>query len=176
MRTKFFIAFLLTYSVSWAQQSLSPVQINRLADAGKVYGYVKYFHPWLQYKKINWDSAFAASVEGIINANNRGDYAIVMQKLFSSLNDGLTQVVNLNGDSKDYVEQPLTHYIKDSLLYIHVNDAPSLTTEDKLNKALQTLNSVNGAIIDMRRPANSRYYDMLGNGVLFRMEYIFFQR
>ncbi len=66
------------------------MQINRLTDAGKVYGYIKFFHPWLQYKNINWDSAFAVNIDEIINAGSRSEYAAVLQKMFSSLNDGLT--------------------------------------------------------------------------------------
>ena len=52
----FFLLFLVS-EFTFAQQSLTYEQINQLADAGKIYGYVKYFHPFLQYKEINWDSA-----------------------------------------------------------------------------------------------------------------------
>ena len=94
MRPKLFLLLLFVSTFSFAQQPLTTTQINRLADAGKVYGYIKYFHPFLQYKNINWDSAFAANVQAIIDAKNKEEYAAVMQKLLSSLNDGLTTVVN----------------------------------------------------------------------------------
>ena len=128
MRPKLFILFLFINSFSFAQQPLTTEQINRLADAGKVYGYIKYFHPWLQYKDINWDSTFAANVEGIIKTTNREDYVLIMQKLFSSLNDGLTTVVNFNGSGKDYNAQQLIRYVKDSIMYILMNDLPLSST------------------------------------------------
>jgi len=53
-----------------------------LADAGKSYSYVKYFHPFVQYKSINWDSAFAADVEGIINSKDKDEYAQVYNIFF----------------------------------------------------------------------------------------------
>lgn len=53
MRLVLFILFLLSGSTSFSQQSYNKDQINRLADAGKVWGYLKYYHPYLQYKNIN---------------------------------------------------------------------------------------------------------------------------
>jgi hypothetical protein len=66
----------------------------------------------LQYNKINWDSAFALNIEGIINARNKNEYAVVVQKMLSALNDNLTRVVGSN--LKDM--QPLSYNIKDSIL------------------------------------------------------------
>src|SRR6478672_10847522 len=73
-----FILLLFVGDLSFAQSSLTATQINRLADAGKVYGYIKYFHPFLQYKDINWDSAFAVNVQGIIDAKTKQEYAAIL--------------------------------------------------------------------------------------------------
>ncbi len=166
MRPKLFLILLFASNFSFAQQSLNTEQMARLADVGKVYGYIKYFHPWLQYKDINWDSAFAANVEGIINAKNKQEYAAVIQKIFSSLNDGLTTVANINSDGNNYHEQSLTYNVKDNILHIQMNDEPFMTTDEKLSEALQNLNNVKGAIIDMRRPVPRRkefYFPTIGN-------------
>ena len=85
MRLKLSLLLLIVSSFSFAQQSLTKEQINRLADAGKVYGIVKYFNPYLQYKTLNWDSVFAANVEGIIGAKNKEEYGNVMQRILSPL-------------------------------------------------------------------------------------------
>src|SRR6185369_11502016 len=92
MRPKLLLLLLFESSFSFAQQSLTKEQINRLADAGKVYGCIKYFHPSLQYNNVDWDSAFAANVEGIISATSKKEYAAVMQKFLSTLNDNMTRV------------------------------------------------------------------------------------
>jgi len=164
MRPKLFIVLLFLSNFSFAQQSLTKEQINRLADAGKVYGYIKYFHPYLQYKKINWDSAFAANVEGIIKAANTEQYAAVLNKMFSVLEDGLTTVAKIPGDDRSYKEKPLSFHVKDSILYMQMNDAPYMSTDEALSHALENMSSVKGAIFDLRRPHDSRYMDMLGNG------------
>ena len=83
MRLKPFILLLFVSKFSFAQHILKTDQVGRLADAGKVYGYIKYFHPFLQYKDIDWDSTFAANVETIIKAGNKFEYAAVLEKMFS---------------------------------------------------------------------------------------------
>jgi C-terminal processing protease CtpA/Prc len=152
-------------SFSFGQRSLTTEQINRLADAGKLYGYVKYFHPFLQYKDINWDSSFAASVEGIIKANNKEEYGTVVQRLLSSLDDGLTTVINRFENDPTYRVQPLTYTIKDTLLYLDMNDAPDNDeTNNKLQEAVKKFENVKGAIIDLRKPKNSNYINWLSRG------------
>jgi hypothetical protein len=160
---------LLSFFISvncFYQTNLTKEQINRLADAGKIYGYVKYFHPWLQYKNINWDSAFAANVEGIIKAENKYKYATVLQSLFSVLNDGLTHVVYTTDKGINYEAKELSYQVKDSILYIQMNDAPN-NTFDKLQRALVNLNKVKAAIFDMRRPINSKYVSTTPPGLVF---------
>jgi len=167
MRSPFLMLLLCLNYFSYSQTLLMKEQVNRLADAGKIYGYIKYFHPFLQYKNINWDSAFAANVEGIIKARNKHEYAEVLQKMFSVLEDGLTTVAKIPGDDSNYKEQPLSYHIDDSILYIQMNDAPFMTTDEALSNALQNMTSVKGAIFDLRLPHDSKYMDMLGNGTYF---------
>jgi C-terminal processing protease CtpA/Prc len=164
MRPGLLILLLCLNYFSYSQTSLTKEQLNRLADAGKIYGYVKYFHPFLQYKNINWDSAFASNVEAIIKATNKFEYAAALQKMFSVLEDGLTTVAKIPGDDSSYKEQPLTYHVEDSILYMQMNDAPFMTTDEALSNALQKMASVKGAVFDLRRPHDSKYMDMLGNG------------
>ena len=163
MRPKFLLLLFFASSFSFAQKRLTTVQINRLADAGKVYGYIKYFHPFLQYKDINWDSAFAANIEGIIDAKNKEEYAAVMQRLFSTLDDNITSVTGIPKINTSYKIQLTSYRIKDSILYININDVPPLVfgspdnAFDKVQEALQNIDKVKGIIFDMRSPVNSTY-------------------
>ena len=170
MRPKLFLLLLFVSTFSFAQHPLTTTQINRLADAGKVYGYIKYFHPFLQYKEINWDSAFAANVEGIIDARNKEEYAAVMQRLFSTLDDNLTTVTIIPKRDTEYKIQLTTYSIKDSILYINMNDVPPFVygspdnSFDKVEQALQNINKVKGIIFDMRSPVNSTYNSEVHSG------------
>jgi len=160
MRPKLLLPLLFVTSFSFAQQSLTTQQINRLADAGKVYGYVKYFHPFLQYKGINWDSAFAANVEGIIDAKNKEEYAAAIQRMFSSLDDKLTTATVIPKSDTAYKIQLTTYSIKDSILHINMNDAaPENIYSSVQYEALQNITKVKGIIFDRRTPASSQHFN-----------------
>ena len=165
MRPRLFLIFFFLSGYCTAQQPLITSQINRLADAGKVYGYIKYFHPWLQYKNINWDSAFAANVEGIINAKSKSEYANVMQKLFSCLNDNMTTVIDESQKEATYYLQPTTYQITDSILYININDVND-NTYGKLIEAYGRIREVKGIVFDMRKPQNSQFKYYITPGTL----------
>ena len=156
MRLKLSLLLLIVSGFSFAQQSLTEEQINRLADAGKVYGLVKYFHPFLQYKNINWDSVFAANVEGIIGAKSKREYGDVLKRMLSVLDDNLTCIVSAPQPNNNDSARTTSYKIKDSLLYVSMNDI----TDDSYNKiveAYQNLDKVKGVIYDMRNGPNSRF-------------------
>jgi hypothetical protein len=156
MRLKLSLLLLIVSSFCFAQQSLTTEQINRLADAGKVYGLVKYFHPYLQYKTLNWDSVFAANVEGIIVAKSKEEYSDVMQRMLSVLNDNLTCVVSTPQANNNDSVRTTSYKIKDSLLYVSMNDITG-DSYNKIVEACQNLDKVKGVIYDMRNGTNSRF-------------------
>jgi hypothetical protein len=158
MRPKLSLLLLILSSASFAQQSLTKEQINRLADAGKVYGIVKYFHPYLQYNTLNWDSVFAANVEGIIGAKSKEEYGDVMQRMLSVLNDNLTCVASTPQANNNDSVRTTSYKIKDSLLYVSLNDVSGDSySYNKIVEAYQDLDKVKGVIFDMRYGPNSRF-------------------
>ena len=163
MRQFFFVLLLFVCVCTFAKQPLTPEQINRLADAGKVYGYIKYFHPYLQYGNKDWDSIFAANAEGILNALNKDEYATAMQRLLNAIDDDLTTVVNHT--KTNYRLQSTAFSIKDSILYISLNDI----TDESYNivqEAFRKISAVKGVVFDMRRPVNSSRIYMAGSGTV----------
>jgi hypothetical protein len=45
-------------------QAVAPAEatrLERLASAGRLWGSIRYFHPWLAYRPVNWDSAFVGA-------------------------------------------------------------------------------------------------------------------
>ncbi len=152
MRPKLFILFLLISSISFSQQSYTSDQIHRLADAGKVWGYLKYYHPYLQYKEINWDSAFIATAPEILKAKNKQEFEKCLEKLLNFLNDPVTAVIHKPETSKEIKFSDLT--ISDSIMVITHYDDRVIDHEDNskklLNKATAQLKNVNAVIFDLR--------------------------
>ncbi len=70
----------------------TPAQIERVAKLSELYGHVKFFHPYLGYKPINWDSAFAATAPLVAQANTDEEVVAALRQLLASLNDDATTV------------------------------------------------------------------------------------
>lgn len=67
----FFSLFLLSTNPSRVQSAAAaytPAQIERVAKLSELYGHVKFFHPYMGYKPIDWDSAFTAVAPLVANA------------------------------------------------------------------------------------------------------------
>jgi C-terminal processing protease CtpA/Prc len=149
---KLFTAAMLFLSVHSIAQKTSTLPIDRLMDAGKIYGQVKYFHPYLQYKDINWDSAFIVKVPTIIAAKDKKDYAAALQDLFSVLKDPVTSVLE--------VANPTTpvHYSElkeeDGIVIITRDDYRAIvdndTTHRIFQKAIQHIDKSEGFLFDLR--------------------------
>src|SRR5688500_4440004 len=152
MRLKLFILFLLSGGTSFSQQSYTKDQINRLADAGKVWGYLKYYHPYLQYKNINWDSAFSTSVPKILEARNNKEYEISLKNLLSNLNDPVTTVIHIPKPTKPIHYSDLV--ISDSIMVISRDDYRAIIDEDTVHrlfaKAVKQFGNAKAVIFDLR--------------------------
>lgn len=85
--------FFITATIASAQSpSYMPDQIERVARLSELYGHIKFFHPYLGYKPINWDSAFAAAAPLVASAKTDAETVRAIRQLLSVLNDEATTV------------------------------------------------------------------------------------
>ncbi len=148
---------LLAPALSDAQTPiLNPQQTKRLADAGKLWGHIKYFHPYLQYKNIPWDSAFAAAVPDIINATDKASYAAALQQWLNILEDPMTRVISAAPAGKAFskVDPSPTLVTRDSILYVTVRNLKDLDNGmqaiETLQKIPKQLSQVQYLVFDLR--------------------------
>lgn len=67
-------------------------QVERVAKLSELYGHIKFFHPYLGYKPINWDSAFAAAAPLVAKAKTDEETVTAIRQLLTVLNDEATTV------------------------------------------------------------------------------------
>lgn len=67
------------------------IRLKRLSDLAKVWGTVKFFHPYLAYRKINWDEALIKTIPLVNSAKTPQDYQSAINQMFSFLNDKATR-------------------------------------------------------------------------------------
>jgi len=89
------IALLSQGTWAVAQSSAESVsdrrRIERLADLGRLWGFVKFAHPALAYRDIDWDQALVRALPAIRAARSTEDYAAAVNSMLSALNDPLTR-------------------------------------------------------------------------------------
>lgn len=67
------------------------VQIARLAGLGKVWGAVKYFHPFLAYQNIDWDQALIETIPKVKSARTSDEYKTAINQMLARLGDPETR-------------------------------------------------------------------------------------
>jgi C-terminal processing protease CtpA/Prc len=68
------------------------VRLERLEALGKLWGQVRYRHPWMISKRIDWDAAFMAAVPKVEAAKSSTEYAAAVQSMLDVLKDPATKV------------------------------------------------------------------------------------
>src|SRR5512143_1697119 len=119
-------AFSLAASRASAQTSAAAdsVRIARLASLGRLWGAIKYFHPALVSRPIDWDSALVAAIPRVRAATNRAEFAAAIDTMLAALGDPLTHVVTPAAPSPRLASAKRTHldWRPDSTLVVSIGD------------------------------------------------------
>lgn len=65
-------------------------RIARLAGLAKVWGAVKFFHPYLAYREIDWDKALIETLPRVNSARSAQEYQAALNQMLAVLNDRST--------------------------------------------------------------------------------------
>ena len=132
MRRKFALVFIVTlllashgWLVRGAQDSsVSATQLERLAALGKLWGTVKFFHPYLAYKDIDWDAALIKAIPLVKAARTPDEYRQAVNTMLQALGDPATTVENPTTQPKRAVPNKAAT----ELSYYRVQDAYVIAT------------------------------------------------
>ena len=91
--TVFLVCVVLLCQTASAQDKKYPEdpRVARLVSLAKVWGTVKYFHPYLAYREIDWDKALVETIPKVNAAKNAQEYAAAINQMLAVLNDTRTQ-------------------------------------------------------------------------------------
>jgi hypothetical protein len=69
-------------------------RVERLVGLCKLWGAIKYFHPYLAYREdIDWDAALVAAIPQVSAAKDARDYASAVEGMLARLGDPVTRVI-----------------------------------------------------------------------------------
>jgi C-terminal processing protease CtpA/Prc len=86
-----------------AQDQLS---FQRLANAAKLWAYIKYVHPRVTASPVDWDKAFAQSAPRVLQAQTETDYAAAVGDMLATLRDPATRILEMGEPSDPTAADP----------------------------------------------------------------------
>lgn len=137
------------------------IRIERLAGLAKVWGTVKYFHPFLAYKDIDWDKALIETIPLVNSAKTPEEYKSAVNYLLASLNDKNTFAENLSTNSiqpPQITENRELVRLETGVLIIEAGQIARLSVKDNSKyrenavKIEQNYPQAKAVIIDLRVP------------------------
>jgi len=153
----FAILLLLITNCGQAQSiQLIPTQVKRIAKTSQLWGHIKYFHPYLTNKSINWEEAFIQNIDKVISSGSSDEFAEAIQKMLDELNDPSTKVIlkNTSQAKKDSTKYPQIKFLNDSILLVSVRDYNDLENFYYCLEQFSTLKEKipisNGLVFDLR--------------------------
>ncbi len=116
-------------------QNLDASQTERLVKLCKVWGTVRYLHPYLAYKDVDWDAALVEALPKVEAAKDEEQYRAAVQTMLDRLGDRATRVVckisqtqeeqpKVPGKEKE--DRPLFNWVEDGVLALHMDTSLSL--------------------------------------------------
>jgi C-terminal processing protease CtpA/Prc len=67
-------------------------RIERLARLGKLWGTVRYMHPFLGYRDIDWDAALINAIPKVESAKTKDEFAAAVAEMLAALGDPATGI------------------------------------------------------------------------------------
>lgn len=147
-------------TVSFAQntESSEKTRTQRLITLCKLWGKVKYFHPYLAYRTdIDWDDALVKTIPKVKAAETSDEFAFALQSMLDILGDPATRIVqeNINENPSVKTEKKKLGYqlTEDKILLITVGNYFELFTPESQKIVAELAGAVPDAravIFDLR--------------------------
>lgn len=143
---------LLLTSAVFAAEPKDP-HIERLARVGRLWGAVRYLHPYLAYKDVDWDAALVAAIPKVREAKSVDEYRAAVQGMLDALGDPVTRVVvdttppaSAPGEAK-----PLVRKLDGGVLLLDLTSAADIRKVfQELEAAAPDVDQVSSLIVDLR--------------------------
>ena len=153
-----FLSITVLFCATARGQNQEDARVARLAGLAKVWGTVKYFHPYLAYREIDWDKALIETIPKVSAAKTSQEYQAALNQMLAVLNDKSTRA-ELVTDTKPAAPTAASFKpvrVENGVLFIDATQIAQAVTENistlngfvaDINKSLPNAKSV---IIDAR--------------------------
>jgi C-terminal processing protease CtpA/Prc len=137
------------------------LRVERLVALGKLWGAVKYFHPYLGYRDdIDWDKAAVDAIAKVNDAKNSADYAKAVAGMLKVLGDPATRIRPAGGvhpSGAGGATDPSFRTVGDGVLVVSLNSfgeqISSRTIVQQTAAVIKEIPKARAVIFDLRPPA-----------------------
>lgn len=141
-------------------------RIERLSGLAKIWGAVKYFHPYPTYREIDWDKALVETIPKVNAAKSPEEYAAAVNSMLAALNDKNTRAEvfteKAKTENKSSIAAPKEPYkFENGVLAIDVYAVSALIANANgqavmgqlMGKMSESFSQAKAVILDLRFPA-----------------------
>ena len=160
-----------------ASTSAEDVRVARLAGLAKVWGAVKYFHPYLAYREIDWDKALVETLPKVNGAKTPQEYEAAVNQMLAVLNDRSTRAEigpQLNTDEKAISTDTKYVWTETGVVVIDAAQIGTAIAKDTstfskhVASVTQALPNATGVVIDARSDGKTTDLAQFYFGVFMR--------
>ena len=126
---------------------------ERLAALGKLWTFVKYFHPGVTSDKIDWDAALLKAIDKTNAAKSDEDFIAAASGMLETLGDPATHMAtdeDLPGSSGEASGSAAAKPTDDGLLLVRIGNADYMATMQVINQMRPQLASAKAVVFDLR--------------------------
>ena len=132
---------------------------NRLAQTCKLWGRIKYLHPYLAYRDIDWDAALVNALPKIMASSDAQSYAKAVGEMLEVLRDPATRVERNSTESESDAAPVTSSLNDDGILLVKLNMGLPWTQFERVMQALghvnEQLQNAQAIIFDLRHNGNN---------------------
>jgi C-terminal processing protease CtpA/Prc len=152
------LLLLLRIVPALAQEPAQPQEVDRLVHLAKLWGTVRFLHPYLAYKEIDWEEALVKAIPAVRSARTPREYADAVQSMLGALGDPATRVRPVPAppapEEQSRKPPPLYRWLDASTLLVHLrpdlDNMPSADLEAAFKKLGEELPRASRVILDIR--------------------------
>jgi hypothetical protein len=143
-------------------------RIERLAGLGRLWGAVKFLHPYLAYRDIDWDAALLRAIPKVRAARSPEEYRGAIAEMLGTLGDPATTAIDTRSaaaspappQADDASPAPAVHRVIDGVAILHCIQAARLLASKGVGAvpSAQELGKARGIIFDCRGGGASNFF------------------
>lgn len=152
-----------------AAETAAPApHIERIVRTARLWGFVRYLHPYLAYRDIDWDKALVDALPRIRDAKTSEEYAAAVQSMLGVLGDPATRVLPQKKEEAPTTVPPdpgkpveVVRTLEGGVVLFDLGAANRLKDDDlyqRIGDIRKELTVAPAVIVDLRGLGASSYY------------------